>query len=182
MYYMVDLQFLKCSARITLLLTVSFIFADMFLLIVSDHHLVYAQNNTNNNNNTGLLTPYVKIKSLVIHVDLAITPDQQAKGLSIKNSLNDSEGMLFPFDKPGDYSFWMKDMKFPIDILWIDTSNKIVHIEKNLQPCIFFLLCPSYSPHSNSKYVLEINADLTTRNNITVGDSVYINMPKIKNS
>ncbi|MGN6622748.1 MAG: DUF192 domain-containing protein, partial [Candidatus Nitrosocosmicus sp.] len=108
--------------------------------------------------------------------------DQQAKGLSIKNSLNDSEGMLFPFDKPGDYSFWMKDMKFPIDILWIDTNNKIVHIEKNLQPCIFFLLCPSYSPHSNSKYVLEINADLTTRNNITVGDSVYINMAKNKNS
>ncbi|MGN6708683.1 MAG: DUF192 domain-containing protein [Candidatus Nitrosocosmicus sp.] len=176
---MVDLQFLKCSAKITLLLTVSFIFAPMFLLIVSNHNFVYAQNI---NNNTGLPTSYVKIKSLVIHVDLAITPDQQAKGLSIKNSLNDSEGMLFPFDKPGDYSFWMKDMKFPIDILWIDTNNKIVHIEKNLQPCIFFLLCPSYSPHSNSKYVLEINADLTTRNNITVGDSVYINMAKNKNS
>ncbi|MGN6628953.1 MAG: DUF192 domain-containing protein [Candidatus Nitrosocosmicus sp.] len=176
---MVDLQFLKCSAKITLLLTVSFIFAPMFLLIVSNHNFVYAQNI---NNNTGLPTSYVKIKSLVIYVDLAITPDQQAKGLSIKNSLNDSEGMLFPFDKPGDYSFWMKDMKFPIDILWIDTNNKIVHIEKNLQPCIFFLLCPSYSPHSNSKYVLEINADLTTRNNITVGDSVYINMAKNKNS
>ncbi|MGN6560123.1 MAG: DUF192 domain-containing protein [Candidatus Nitrosocosmicus sp.] len=173
------MQFLKCSAKITLLLTVSFIFAPMFLLIVSNHNFVYAQNI---NNNTGLPTSYVKIKSLVIYVDLAITPDQQAKGLSIKNSLNDSEGMLFPFDKPGDYSFWMKDMRFPIDILWIDTNNKIVHIEKNLQPCIFFLLCPSYSPHSNSKYVLEINADLTTRNNITVGDSVYINMAKNKNS
>ncbi|MGN6351023.1 MAG: DUF192 domain-containing protein, partial [Candidatus Nitrosocosmicus sp.] len=131
---MVDLQFLKCSAKITLLLTVSFIFAPMFLLIVSNHNFVYAQNI---NNNTGLPTSYVKIKSLVIYVDLAITPDQQAKGLSIKNSLNDSEGMLFPFDKPGDYSFWMKDMKFPIDILWIDANNKIVHIEKNLQPCIF---------------------------------------------
>ena len=60
------------------------------------------------------------------------------KGLSIKNTLNESEGMLFPFDTPGEYSFWMKDMKFPIDIIWIDSNYKIVYIEKNLQPCAFF--------------------------------------------
>jgi len=75
----------------------------------------------------------------------------------------------------------MKDMKFPIDIIWIDPNYKIVHIEKNLQPCIFFLLCPSYSPHANSKYVLEVNSNFTTKNNITVGDRVYFNIPNFKN-
>jgi uncharacterized membrane protein (UPF0127 family) len=114
----------------------------------------------------------VRIKDLVIYVDLAKTPEQQAKGLSIKNNLNENEGMLFIFDTPKEYSFWMKDMKFPIDIIWISSDNKIVHIEKNLQPCIFFLICMSYSPHANSKYVLEVPSNYTTKNNITIGDRV----------
>jgi uncharacterized membrane protein (UPF0127 family) len=114
----------------------------------------------------------VKIKDLIINVDLAKTPEQHAKGLSIKNTLNESEGMLFIFDTPKAHSFWMKDMKFPIDIIWISSDNKIVHIEKNLQPCTFFLICTSYSPHANSKYVLEVPSNYTTKNNIIVGDRV----------
>ena len=133
---------------------------------------VYSQTNTNHT-----FPSYVKIKGLIIHVDLAITPDQQEKGLSIKNNLSNNQGMLFPFNTPGDYSFWMKDMKFPLDIIWINSDNKIVHIEKNLQPCVFILLCPTYSPpaNSNTKYVLEVNADYTTKNNINVGDKVSFN-------
>jgi len=159
------------------------IFSFLFLIIIFDDQIVLSQkvnNNLTNATTTTTLAPYVKIKDSVIHVDLAITPDEQSKGLSIKNTLNDSDGMLFPFDTPGDYSFWMKDMKFPIDIIWIDSNYKIVHIEKNLQPCIFFLLCPSYSPHANSKYVLEVNSNFTTKNNITVGDRVHFNIPNSK--
>ena len=115
---------------------------------------------------------FVKIKGLTIYVDLAKTPDQQAKGLSIKNTLNENEGMLFIFDTPKEYSFWMKDMKFPIDIIWISPDNKIVHIEKNLPPCVFFLICTSYSPHANAKYVLEVPSNYTTKNNIGIGDRV----------
>ena len=153
-----------------------------FFIIIFDDQIVLSQKVNDNLTNTTAtpLAPHVKIKDKVIHVDLAITPDEQSKGLSIKNALNDSDGMLFPFDTPGDYSFWMKDMKFPIDIIWIDSNYKIVHIEKNLQPCSFFLLCPSYSPHANSKYVLEVNSNFTSKNNITVGDRVYFNIPNSK--
>lgn len=179
MYHMVNLQFLKQNEITIVSLTVLSIFVFLLLPAELNHHFVYSQLKVNNNT---LSSTFVKIRNLTINVDLAITPDQQEKGLSIKNSLNDSQGMLFPFDKPGDYAFWMKDMKFPIDIIWINPQNKIVHIEKNLQPCIFFLLCPSYSPHADSKYVLEVNSNFTTRNNITVGDSVYINIPKTKSS
>src|ERR671921_2143509 len=108
-----------------------------------DHVKVFAQNDKN-----VALLPSVQIKGLKINVSLAETPEQQAKGLSIKNTLNENEGMLFIFDTPKEYSFWMKDMKFPIDIIWISSDNKIVHIEKNLQPCTFFLICTSYSPHA----------------------------------
>lgn len=118
----------------------------------------------------------VKIKGLYINVTLAKTPDELAKGLSIKNSLKEHEGMLFILDAPKKSSFWMKDMKFPIDILWIHPNTTIVHIEKNLQPCISFLICASYSPNDLSLYVLEVNAHYTTKNNITVGDEVEFNI------
>jgi len=118
------------------------IFTFLFLIIIFDDQIVLSQKVNNNLTNTNTtkttLAPYVKIKDSVIHVDLAITPDEQSKGLSIKNKLNDSDGMLFPFDTPGDYSFWMKDMKFPIDIIWIDSNYKIVHIEKTFNPVFFF--------------------------------------------
>ncbi len=148
------------------------IFSLLSLNMVHYDQKVYSQTNTNHT-----FPSYVKIKGLIIHVDLAITPDQQEKGLSIKNNLSNNQGMLFPFNTPGDYSFWMKDMKFPLDIIWINSDNKIVHIEKNLQPCVFILLCPTYSPpaNSNTKYVLEVNADYTTKNNINVGDKVSFN-------
>ncbi len=96
------------------------------LFVINSAHKIYAQQDTNS---TGSASS-VKIKDLIIHVDLAITPDQQAKGLSIKNTLNDNEGMLFLFNVPGEYSFWMKDMKFPLDIIWINSNHEIVHIEK----------------------------------------------------
>ncbi len=118
----------------------------------------------------------VKINGLHINVTLAKTPDEHMKGLSIKNSLKEHEGMLFIFDTPKKSSFWMKDMKFPIDIVWIHPNTTIVHIEKNLQPCISFLLCASYSPNEISQHVLEVNAHYTTKNNITVGDKVEFNI------
>jgi uncharacterized protein len=136
------------------------------IVIMGGEQKVYALNADN------VSSSYVTIKDLIIYVDLAKTPEQQAKGLSIKNTLNENEGMLFIFDTPKEYSFWMKDMKFPIDIIWISPDNKIVHIEKNLQPCTFFLICTSYSPHANSKYVLEVPSNYTAKNNITIGDRV----------
>ena len=53
------------------------------------------------------------------------------QGLAVKNQLKENEAMLFVFEKPGKHSFWMKDMKFPIDIIWLDSTGKIVHIEEN---------------------------------------------------
>src|SRR5215210_5980484 len=109
---------------------------------------VFAQNDNNSKVSS------VKIKGFDINVSLAETPEQQTKGLSIKNNLSENEGMLFIFDAPKKNSFWMKDMKFPLDIVWINSNYGIIHIEKNLQPCISFLFCPSYSPNEDSQYVL----------------------------
>src|SRR5918992_2824456 len=97
----------------------------------------------------------VTMNGLVLVADIAATDEQRTKGLSVKDRLGENEAMLFVFDNEAEHSFWMKNMKFPIDIIWLDSDKTIVHIEHNLQPCSFELLCPTYKPNVESLYVLE---------------------------
>lgn len=130
-----------------------------------------------NENNTSI----VKVGNMTLNVLLAQTPSDQSKGLAIKEFMKENEGMLFIFDTPNKHSFWMKDMKFPIDIIWIDTEGKIVHIERNLEPCFFLLPCPSHTPKYDSLYVLEVVSNFTNKFNVNVGDRIELE-PIISNT
>src|SRR3989344_4821508 len=83
-------------------------------------------------------TTTVTIGDLNIEAQIASTADKRKKGLSELDELPIANGMLFVFDKVGSYPIWMKDMKFPIDIIWIDGSStgekKIVDIAENALP------------------------------------------------
>jgi uncharacterized membrane protein (UPF0127 family) len=103
---------------------------------------------------------------------VAATNEQKAKGLSVKDALPDYEAMLFVFDTAQEQSFWMKNMKFPIDIIWLDSDKAVVHIENNLQPCSFDILCPSYKPNNNALYVLETVAGFAQKHDIVEGTRV----------
>ncbi len=117
-------------------------------------------------------TSLVQVNNMTLGVILATEPSEQSKGLAVKDSMNEKEGMLFIFKNPQKHSFWMKDMKFPIDIIWADPTGKIVHIEKNLQPCVFLLPCTSYSPKSDSLYVLEVVSNFTNKYDVKIGDQI----------
>lgn len=143
-----------------------FIFSICFIYFFFCDSLINLSYSSTNN---GMDKIPIKIKNITLLADIAKTPDQQSKGLSIKNSLYENESMLFPFTNPNKYSFWMKDMKFPIDIIWISANKTIVHIEKNLSPCLIFFICPSYTPNENSLYVLEVVSNFTTKYNILPG-------------
>jgi uncharacterized membrane protein (UPF0127 family) len=106
-----------------------------------------------------------------IYVNLADTPIEQERGLSGKKNLGEKQGMLFVFDEPGVYPFWMKDMNFPLDIIWIDENSHIIYIQKDAKPDSY---PKSFGPNKNSKYVLEVNSGFSNINNIKVGDSVEI--------
>lgn len=118
----------------------------------------------------------VKIGEIVIPVEVAKTEMQRKRGLSNKESLPEGQGVLFVFaQKDIRPPFWMKDMNFAIDIIWID-DDKIVEIDKNIQP-------PAkdtpdseltlYTPNQPIDYVLEVNAGFSEENNIEVGD-IYV--------
>jgi len=117
--------------------------------------------------------------------DVAFTDEQKTKGLDIKNNLTEDQGMLFVFQQPGRYGFWMTGMKFPIDIIWIDGNGSVTHIEHNLKPCppdSFNLFCPVYSPERDSLYVLETVAGFSVKHNIGIGTHVgleLINQPNL---
>ena len=148
-----------------------FSFLFLFLMLLSSvayKEIEYVLAEEQKQNQTALVT----VGGVNLITSLATTPDAQSKGLAIRDSLNENEGMLFIFETPQKYSFWMKDMKFPIDIIWINQDGKIVHIEKNLPPCVFLLPCPSYAPKDDSLYVLEVVSNFTNKFNINVGDPV----------
>lgn len=111
----------------------------------------------------------VYINNISIEVKIADSFIERMRGLSLKNHLKENEGLLFIFDEPGNYGFWMKDMKFPIDIAWIDKNKQIIHIESNVAtstyPKVFY-------PNQDSLYVLEVNANFFVNKNIKIGDNV----------
>ena len=114
----------------------------------------------------------IKIKSLDVNAKIAASAADQKKGLGKRESLPLNEGMLFVFEKTGAYTFWMKDVKFALDIIWLDENKDVVDIAPNApaQPGMSERDLILYKPKSDAKYVLEVNAGLASLNNIQIGD------------
>jgi uncharacterized membrane protein (UPF0127 family) len=123
-------------------------------------------------NDSEYLRAKVSIEGFELSAEIPVTGELMSKGLSVKNQLRENESMLFVFEEPLRHTFWMKDMKFPIDIIWLDSNGKIVHIEENLMPCPFVLICPIYAPNADSQYVLETIAGFAQRHNISLGTNI----------
>ena len=127
-------------------------------------------------NGTDYLKAKITIEGLELSAEIPTTGELMGKGLAIKNELKENESMLFVFDEPSRHSFWMKEMKFPIDIIWLDSNGKVVHIEENLEPCPLVLVCPSYIPNADSQYVLETVSGFSQKHNIRLGTDVKVEL------
>ena len=116
---------------------------------------------------------YVNIAGQSVKVELALTSEEKAQGLSGRSELKDNEGMLFVFSQSGQHTFWMKDMNFPIDIVWIN-DNKIVGIEKNAlpEPGVELNQLRVYQPPGFIDAVLEVNAGFSDKHSLQVGDQL----------
>ena len=112
----------------------------------------------------------IMIRGVRLAVDLADTPAKWERGLSGRASMPADQGMLFVFNQESSWGFWMKDMRFPLDVIWFDSSRRIVHIEQNLPPCSP-QGCPVYVPTANALYVLEVNAGFVDAQGIILGDT-----------
>jgi uncharacterized membrane protein (UPF0127 family) len=115
----------------------------------------------------------VMINGHVIKVEIANTPETRMKGLSGREKLGKDEGMLFVMDEKRYHTFWMADMKFPIDIIWI-SDNKVIDLTKNASIPVTGEDIPVFKPAVEVDKVLEVNAGYIDANNIQLGDEVGI--------
>lgn len=111
------------------------------------------------------------INDETLTVEVADEPREQAKGLSGRDSMDQDRGMIFVFPDPIVAGFWMKEMRFPLDFLWVDEYGVIVEITKNVSPDTF---PKTFSPSSPVLYVIEVNAGWSDDKNIRVGDKIEL--------
>lgn len=118
----------------------------------------------------------LKINDTTINVEIADTDSQRAQGLGGRASLPQNSGMLFIFSKPDIYKFWMKDMKFPLDFIWIN-NNTVVDLLPNIPNPPSNTpdnALPIYEPVTQVNEVLEVNAGFISSHSIRVGDKVEL--------
>lgn len=113
----------------------------------------------------------LRLGNTIVKADILDTAPARALGLSGRDSISDDEGALFVFDFPRPYSFWMKGMSFPIDIIWIGEDKRVVDITENLRPESY----PAhYQPRYPAQYVLEVNSGWARRHGVQIGMQVTL--------
>lgn len=113
--------------------------------------------------------PYVVLKGQRFSVELAETRDEQALGLMFRDAMADDHGMLFLFPAESRRSFWMKNTRIPLDILYFDAQLRFVSVAAGAQPCRT-PTCPSYPSSGPARYVLELNAGKAAELGVSPGD------------
>lgn len=135
-----------------------------------------------NKNQDSDLTKLTMGDNTIIQAELADTPEKRVQGLSGREKLGENEGMLFVFDsssttsesevvldKSDHHGIWMKDMKFAIDIIWLNDDWQIIDIAENITPDTYPQV---FRPKEPASYVLEVNADFAAKNKIKIGDAI----------
>jgi len=110
-------------------------------------------------------------RSVIINAEIADTEEKRERGLMFRKSLGKNDGMLFVFDDERHVTFWMKNTLIPLDIIFISSNGTINEIKENVQPCLAEL-CELYPSTYPVKYVLEVNANFTRINGISIGDRI----------
>ena len=119
--------------------------------------------------------PTVRVGSASFSVELALSPEERQQGLSGRQSLARNAGMLFVFEEERTLHFWMKDMLFPLDILWIDARCRLAGVAAGVPtppPGAGNDEIPRAQSPSPARFVLEVNAGEAARNGLWPGDAV----------
>ena len=114
----------------------------------------------------------VELKGEVYTVDLALTAAEQRRGLMFVRSMPADHGMLFVFPREAPRSFWMKNTRIPLDILYFDAELQLVSVAR-ARPCVA-APCPAYPSKGPARYVLELNAGQAEKLNLAPGDLLQL--------
>lgn len=117
--------------------------------------------------------PSATINGQRLNLEVIASPEAQAKGLSGREAIGEDEGMLFVFQDTSEHCMWMKDMRFSIDMIWLDGTKRVVHMAKNVSPRTYPKNFCSQWP---SKYVLETAAGKSEELGLRRGQQVQLEL------
>jgi hypothetical protein len=148
------------------------VFISLAILLVAGWYLLpvdlFPEENAETNNGITQHAIWLEDESC-FRLDVADTNTLRRQGLSGRDSLAADEGMLFLYDLSGEYGYWMKDMNFPIDIIWIDDKKQVSYFKKSVSPDTY---PESFAPNVPVRYVLEVPAGFVEENYIQIGDNL----------
>lgn len=113
----------------------------------------------------------IHVNGRLVRVTVADTPPLRERGLGGRSGLAEDEGMLFVFSEDGRHTFWMKDMRFAIDILWVSREGSIVDIQERVSPETY---PATFAPKAEATYVVELPAGYVEEHDVRIGDIVRL--------
>ena len=126
---------------------------------------------------TPAVAPLTLPSGKVLQVEVMVSDEDRAMGLMFRPSLPRDRGMLFVFQASAFHGIWMKNCKFPIDVVWLDEERRVVHVAESVPPCRAEP-CPVYEPLRRASYVVELNAGQARREKVAVGETVSFELPR----
>lgn len=121
------------------------------------------------------ITP-LQVRGQELQVEIANNSQKRERGLCCRDSLPADQGMLFVYDLPGNYRFWMKDTRIPLDMIWVNADKRIVHIEHSVAPETYPQTFGSSEP---AQYILETNAGFAKKYDLKKSDTVAFSLSTI---
>jgi uncharacterized membrane protein (UPF0127 family) len=119
--------------------------------------------------------PTVELGGETFSVEIADTQEKQALGLMFRDSMPTDEGMIFIFPNEAPRSFWMRNTRIPLDIMYFDKDLKMVSISADTPPCRVSR-CPSFPSIKPAMYVLELNAGMAASLGVGPGALLTVNL------
>jgi uncharacterized membrane protein (UPF0127 family) len=117
----------------------------------------------------------VRLGSGVFNVQLATTDAARIQGLSGVDNLGANGGLLMIFQSDDKWGIWMKDMKIPLDIIWMNNEKKVIYIVTDASPNLG--TSKIFTPVDPARYVLEVSAGTVKNAGIKIGNSAVFNIP-----
>ena len=124
------------------------------------------------------LIPITLPGGTLIYAEIADTARKRAEGLMYREHLDKNRGMLFTFAQAQPWTFWMKNTKIPLDIIWMDEKKRIIHIEQNVPICTRTDdSCRQYQPNDPALYVLELGGGMAQHFKLQKGVTLRFHVP-----
>ena len=108
-----------------------------------------------------------------LRAEVMTRPEDMMRGMMFRDEFPEGRGMLFIHGEPGRFSYWMYQVRIPLDILWLDAGRRIVEVSATTPPCkTVASQCPKYGGHENALVVLELPAGSIEKHNLRVGNTI----------